>query len=76
MLDDTTCQLLADPATTLADFGFCFRKRFIGHVVDLDLPDERLIFIEELRRRILLLSVDRQPLSAVESDGCGLTVWF
>ena len=76
-LEDTTCQIIADAVPKLVDFQFCFRRLFNRTRIVWDfLFNDYQIFIEHLHRRILLLSVDRQPYCVVEQDGCGLTVWF
>ncbi len=34
------------------------------------------LFIEQLRNRIVALSLNRQPYIVVEKDGYGIIVWF
>jgi hypothetical protein len=79
VIDDESCQIIAKAAPMFRDFGFCFRKQFSLSY------DEELIeiafkghkkFIKQLFDRILLLSSDKLPYYSIESDGCGLIMWF
>ena len=76
MLDDQTCQIIAESVLMLANFVFCFRRKRDEHYNVNRVFDQHRTFIEQLCNRILLLSQDKQPYVIVEGDGCGLTIWF
>jgi hypothetical protein len=74
--DHPSCQTIAETAIRVVDFAFSFRR--CGYFADIDLNTafERCCsFIEELRRKILILSGDEKPQCSTEKDGCGLIVW-
>ena len=67
--DETSCQIIAEVASTMADFSFCFQR-------SNGLIDDCRAFIEQLRYRILTVSGKNQPCYTVSSLGCELIVWF
>ncbi|CAF4470419.1 unnamed protein product [Rotaria socialis] len=67
--DDTSCQIIADVAPMISDFSFCFRRRHYQAVYDLDSAQmKQSSFIEQLKNRILALSLNKQPYIVVEED--------
>jgi hypothetical protein len=82
-LDDTASQMIVTVIPMLTDFGLYFRTAGFEYERDIhDRYDVKSVrnnqrrFIEELYQRILALSSGQQLRSVVESDGCGLTMWF
>jgi hypothetical protein len=76
-LDHRTCQIIAETVSALVDFGICFRTKYDNCTYNPEsLLNEHHAFIEQLRRRICSLSLEREPYSIVEQGGCGLNVWF
>jgi len=76
MLDDKICQSIAESVLVLTDFVFCLRREYDEHYDVKKVFHEHRTFIDQLRSRILVLSKDKQPYFIVESDGCGLIMWF
>jgi hypothetical protein len=76
--DDTNCQIIAETVPMLSDFSFCFRRIYHQNP-PYDYASaykKHSLFIEQLRNRILILSLNEQPYVFVEEDGCGLIIWF
>lgn len=75
--DDIRCQIIAETASMVSDFCFCFRYRHVARDYYIDgIYTKHSLFIEKLRNRILALSLNQQPKILVEKDGYGLIVWF
>jgi hypothetical protein len=61
----------------LSDFSFCFRRIYRQDPYDYDSAYKKhWLFIKQLRKRILSLSLNEQPYVFVEKYGCGLIIWF
>ncbi|CAF4968444.1 unnamed protein product [Rotaria sp. Silwood1] len=75
--DDASCQIIAGIASTLSDFSFCFRCLYRQGPYDIDLASKKhCLFVEQLRKRILLLSLNKRPYIFVEKEASGLIIWF
>jgi len=75
--DDINCQIIAETASMVSDFCFCFRYRYAARDYDVvGTYTKHSLFIEQLRNRILALSLNQQPYIVVEKDGYGLIIWF
>jgi hypothetical protein len=75
--DDTSCQIIAETAVLVLDFCFCFRYPGLARNYHIDgIYTKHSLFIEQLRNRILALSLNEQPYIVVEKDGYGLIIWF
>ncbi len=75
--NDRSCQIIAETAPIVTDFGFCFRR--FGGPMDYDVTAaciEHSLFIEQLRNRILALSLNKQPYIICDQDGHGIIIWF
>ena len=75
--DATSCQIIAETATIVSDFGFCFRRS--NYEIDYDIDAvymEHSLFIEQLQNRILALLLNEQPYVVREQDGHGIIIWF
>jgi hypothetical protein len=75
--DSTSCQIIAEIAPIVSDFGFCFR-RFYGEM-DYDIKTVNMkhsLFIEQLQNRILALPLNKQPYIVRDQDGHGIIIWF
>jgi hypothetical protein len=73
--DDTDCQILAETTLLLVDFSFSFR-RLAGFDCDpKSIFNMYRLFIEQLRDRILAISLDHKRYCIIEKDGCGLVIW-
>jgi hypothetical protein len=73
--DHPSCQTIAETAIQVVDFAFSFRR--CGYFADTDLHtafQRCCSFIEELRRKMLILSGDEKPQCSTGKDGCGLIV--
>jgi hypothetical protein len=77
-IDDRSCEIIAERASLFSDFGFCFRRNFsTSHDYDIDSAfNDHIRFVKQLCHHILMMSLDKQPYYSLESDGCGLTMWF
>ena len=74
--DDTSCQIIAETASMVSDFCFCFR---IEYCHDYDMWTaciKQWSFIKQLQKHILYLSSNVEPYTFTENDGCGLIIWF
>ncbi|CAF2487096.1 unnamed protein product [Rotaria sp. Silwood2] len=75
--DDTSCEHIAKTAIMVSDFSFCFRRRYYQGAYDINLVyTKHSLFIEQLRNRIVALSLNKEPYVVVDEDGCGLVIWF
>ncbi|CAF1271985.1 unnamed protein product [Adineta ricciae] len=75
--DHTSSQIIAERALLLSDFSFCFRRDKYPDPYDkISAYKRHWLFIKQLRKRILLASLEREPYISVEKDGCGLVAWF
>jgi hypothetical protein len=75
--DDISCQIIAETASMISDFCFCFRRLAFEINYDIDAVYTKYsLFIEQLRNRILALPLNEQPYVVVEEDGHGLIIWF
>ena len=74
--DDTSCQIIAETAPLLSDFSFCFRYDCEDSYDVVSSHKKHWLFIKQLRKRILILSLNEEPYVCIENDGCGIIVWF
>jgi hypothetical protein len=75
--NDTSCQIIAETAPIVSDFGFCFRRFSGGMGYDMDaVRMKQPLFIEQLKNRILALPSNRQPYIVSDQDGYGIIIWF
>lgn len=76
--DDTSCEIIAETALMVIDFGFCFRHRYdIDETYDIDLVyTKHSLFIERLRNRVVTLSLNEELYIVVDEDGYGILIWF
>ncbi len=75
--NDEHCQIIAKAASIVCNFSLCFRRHYYQGVYDIDLAyTKHSLFIEQLRKRILALSLNEKSYVVVEEDGCGIIVWF
>ncbi|CAF4055709.1 unnamed protein product [Rotaria sordida] len=75
--NDTICQIIAETASTISDFCFCFRRKNHQNRRNFDgAHTKQSLFIEQLRNNILALPLNEKPQIVVEKDGYGLIVWF
>ncbi len=80
--DDTSCEVIAETASMVTDFGFWFRWHFwrydeINRNVD-PIKTKHSLFIERLQNRILTLSLNQELHVVVDKDttAYGIVVWF
>ncbi len=75
-----SCEVIAETALTVADFGFCFRchhYRYVEVNYDIDLVyTKHSLFIERLRNCIVGLSLNEDLCIVIDEDGCGIVIWF
>ena len=80
--DDTSCEVIAETALMVSDFGFCFRWcrwRCNEIYSNVDLTNmKHSLFIERLQNRIVTLSLNEELYVVVDKDttGYGIVVWF
>ena len=80
--DDTSCEVIAETALMVSDFGFCFRWccwRCDEIYSNVDLTNmKHSLFIERLQNRIVTLSLNEELYVVVDKDttGYGIVVWF
>jgi hypothetical protein len=75
--NDTTCQIIAEIAPIVTDFGFCFRR--FSSLIDYDVIAAYIkhsLFIEQLLNHILALPLNKQPYIVRDQDGYGIIIWF
>jgi hypothetical protein len=75
--NDTSCQIIAETALIVTDFAFCFRR--LSGQIDYDIRAVRMkqsLFIEQLKNRILTLTLNKQPYIVTDQDGHGFIIWF
>lgn len=76
-IDNKNCQIIAETAVMVTDFGFCFRSKCGADAYRIETVfQDYAKFIKQLCNCILLLSFDKSPYYSIEDDGCGLTMWF
>ena len=76
-IDQTTCQIMAQAVTQLNNVAILFRPAVLIERLPLkSMVQNQRASIGNLLRHVLLLSIDRQPLYAIEQGGCGLSIWF
>ncbi|CAF1345840.1 unnamed protein product [Rotaria sordida] len=75
--NDTICQIIAETASTISDFCFCFRRKNHQNRRNFDgAHTKQSLFIKQLRNNILALPLNEKAQIVVEKDGYGLIVWF
>lgn len=75
--DDTSSQIIAEVALLLSDFSICFRRdKYLDSYDKVSAYRRHWLFIKQLRKRILVASLERELYISVEKDGCGLVAWF
>lgn len=75
--NDNSCQIIAETASTVSDFCFCFRRRVYQNRYNSEWTYiSQSVFIIQLRDNILALPLNEKPCVIVENDGYGLLAWF
>ncbi|CAF4703699.1 unnamed protein product [Rotaria sp. Silwood2] len=75
--NDTSCQIIAETASTISDFCFCCRRKNYQNRRNFDCAHTaQSLFIIQLRNSILALLLNERPRLVVEKDGYGLIAWF
>ncbi|CAF3366082.1 unnamed protein product [Rotaria sp. Silwood2] len=75
--NDTSCQIIAETASTISDFCFCFRRKNHQNRRNFDCAHTaQSLFIMQLRNSIIALPLNEKPRLVVEKDGYGLIAWF
>ncbi|CAF1063810.1 unnamed protein product [Rotaria sordida] len=75
--NDTSCQIIAETASKISDFCFCFRRKDYQNRRNFDAAHiQQSLFIKQLQNNILALPLNEKPQIVVEKDGYGLIAWF
>ena len=75
--NDTSCQIIAETASMVSDFRFCFRRKYYLNVYNFRTAHRKqFLFIKQLQKKILALPLKEKPYIAVEKDGYRLIIWF
>ncbi|CAF4240729.1 unnamed protein product, partial [Rotaria sordida] len=75
--NDTSCQIIAETASKISDFCFCFRRKDYQNRRNFDWAHiQQSLFIKQLRNNILALPLNEKPQIVVEKDGYGLIAWL
>lgn len=75
--DDQSRRVIAETASMVSDFSFCFRRRYcpFGYGHHIPFP-KHVLFIDQLRTDIFALSRNEKVYVVVEENGCGMKIWF
>ncbi len=75
--NDTSCQIIAETASIVFDFCFCFRRKDYQNAYNFQpAHTKQILFIKQVQNKILALPLNEKPRVAVEKDGYGLILWF
>ena len=75
--NDQTRDVLAETASKVSDFSFCFRRRYHLGIYDVQLVyAKHTLFIDQLRTDIFALPRNEKAYVFVEEDGYGMRIWF
>ncbi|CAF3322938.1 unnamed protein product [Rotaria socialis] len=73
----TSCQNIAETASTISDFCFCFRRKNHQNQCNFNWAHTaQSLFIMQLRNSILALPRNAKSRVVLEKDGYGLVAWF
>ena len=75
--DDESRRVIAETASMVSAFSFCFRRCYYPGVYDVQLVyAKHALFIRQLRTNIFALLRSGKAYAFLEEDGCGMTIWF
>jgi hypothetical protein len=76
--DDLSCHNIAEITPLVSDFSFCFRHsgNFQNAYNIAVAYKKHSLFVKQLGKYIVGLSLKEEPYINFEKDGCGIIIWF